>query len=241
MRLMRILAIAALVLAGFVFVTTQEGFSRPPHWAASLFDEHKHDFGPVARGGIVRHPFAVVNRLSEPITIIDVHASCGCTTGQATVSTLPPGGKGFVIAQMDTRNFVGRKETILFVNIVTAGGREAEVRLEVASDILSDIVINPGFVSFGNVSRGQTPKQTVTIERLGSPDWKATRLLSASRVLTANLEESSRSGAGVAYALTVALKPDAPSGVVDDEIVVLTNDRENPKIPIRVSTRSAAT
>ena len=34
-----------------------------------------------------------------------------------------------VEAEMDTKNFVGKKATVLFVNLVSADGREAEVRL----------------------------------------------------------------------------------------------------------------
>ena len=58
---------------------------------------------------------------------------------------------------MDTRNFVGPKSTILYVTLITASGREAEVGLGVTSHILSDIVLNPGAIDFGTVMRGQSP------------------------------------------------------------------------------------
>ena len=105
----------------------------------------------VPRGVKVKHEFLLVNRLAEPITILNLRPSCGCTSGRASVSTVAPGQTAVIEAEMDTRNFVGPKSTILFVTLITAGGREAEARLGVTSHILSDIVLNPGSIDFGTV------------------------------------------------------------------------------------------
>src|SRR5215218_6806399 len=204
-------------------------------WADALFQEKGHDFGPVARGGVVRHNFVLTNRLGEPITLVNVRASCGCTTGKPGASLVPPGQSAVVEAEMDTRNFVGPKATTLFVTLVTAGGREAEVALGVSANILSDIVLNPGTVDFGTVARGQTPTQVLTIDRVGMPSWRVTRMVSASRVLNATLTETVRDGSTVGYSLAVSLKPETPAGVVRDEIRLLSNDPEAPTLPILVT------
>jgi hypothetical protein len=194
-----------------------------------------HDFGPVPRGAKVRHPFVLTNGLAEVVTIVDIRASCGCTTGRAGAATVAPGQAAIIEAEMDTRNFVGRKATALFVSLVTASGRQAEVRLGVTSTILSDIVLNPGGIDFGTVKKGQAPQQVLTIDRVGDPSWMAERMISASRVLDASLRQTSRSADGVGYALTVTLKPDAPAGAVRDEIHILTNDPQSPAIPVLVT------
>src|SRR5262249_15327056 len=56
-----------------------------------------------------------------------------------------------------------------------------------------------------------------------------------SRVLNATLTETKRKGTEVSYSLSVSLKPDAPAGVVRDEIRILTNDSETATIPILVT------
>ena len=61
------------------------------NWAEGLFAEASHDFGPVPRGAVVRHPFVLINRTAEPITILNVRASCGCTTGKASNAPISPG------------------------------------------------------------------------------------------------------------------------------------------------------
>lgn len=222
-------------ILGWVLVGSLATSSHGARWADSLFTEQAHDFGPVPRGAKVRHSFVMTNKLQEPVTILNVRASCGCTTGTATASLVNAGQSTAIEAEMDTRNFVARKETTLFVSLVTASGREAEVRLGVASTILSDIVLNPGSIDFGSVTKGQTPSQVLTIERVGAPNWKFVRMVSASRVINATLEETVRNNSIVSYTLTVSLEPDAPTGLVRDEIRILTNDTETPSIPVPVT------
>jgi hypothetical protein len=204
-------------------------------WAERLFSEQGHDFGPVPRGVKVRHSFVLTNQLGEPVSIADVRASCGCTTGRASASLVPPGGTATVEAEMDTRNFVGKKATVLYVTLVNAGGREAEVRLGVTSTILSDIVLNPGTIDFGPVARGQSATQHLTVERIGMPSWKVQRIVSACRAIDATLTETARDGRAVGYRLEVALRPDAPNGTLRDEIQFVTNDPETPAFPIQVT------
>ncbi len=223
------------IVALVFLVSASASSTTRASWADRLFTEQKHDFGPVPRGARLRHVFRINNTLAEPITILDVHASCGCTTGRASQAPIAPGQSATVDAEMDTKNFVGKKATTLYVTLVNASGREAEVRLGVSTVILSDIVLNPGTIDFGSVAKGQGAEQTLTIDRIGMPDWKVNRMISTSRVLDASLVETARDGATVAYLLKVSLKPGTPAGTVRDEIQLLTNDPETPAFPIQVT------
>ncbi len=136
---------------------------------------------------------------------------------------------------MDTRNYVGLKSTVLYVSLLTASGREAEVGLGVTSHILSDIVLNPGSIDFGTVARGQTPSHVMTIDRINGADWRFTRMVSACKAINAQLVETKRDGTAVSYSLSVSLKPDAPSGRIRDEIRIISNDPETPSIPVLVT------
>jgi hypothetical protein len=139
---------------------------------------------------------------------------------------------------MDTRNFVGEKATVLTVMVVTASGREAEVRLGVRSNILSDIVLNPGALHFGVVARGQHAEQNLTIDRHGAPSWKVERMLASRRLsqyIDATLTEAYRTREGVGYLLRVHVRSDAPPGALREEIRLATNDGETPIVPVLVS------
>ena len=223
------------VLGGWLVVGFGTGLARADAWTDALFAENQHDFGMVPRGVKVKHDFALVNRLGEAITIVNLRPSCGCTSGRASASQVGPGQSAVIEAEMDTRNFVGAKSTILYVNVVTASGREGEARLGVSSMILSDIVLNPGAIDFGAVARGQSPSKTLTIDRINAPGWKFVRMVSASRAINAQLAETSRTAASISYTLSVSLKPDAPTGFMRDEIRLISNDAEAPSIPLMVT------
>jgi hypothetical protein len=224
-----------LVLGCWLLLGIGTASSKADAWTDALFPETKHDFGMVPRGVKVKHDFQLVNRLSEPITIVNLRPSCGCTSGKALSATVAPGQSTVIEAEMDTRNFVGPKATVLFVTLMTASGREAEARLAVSSHILSDIVLNPGAIDFGTVKRGQAPEQVLLIDRINSPNWRFTRMVSASRVLNAQIVETARKGGDVSYALHVSIKPDAPTGVLRAELRLFSNDAESPSIPIMVT------
>jgi hypothetical protein len=223
----------SLLVLVWVGVLAIGGASPAQNWPDTLFSERSHDFGPVPRGGVVRHPFVLTNRLTVPITILNLRVSCGCTSGTASASVVPPGKSAIIEAQMDTRNFVGRKSTTLFVSVM-AGNQESEIGLGVSSMILSDVVLNPGVVDFGLVSRGQSASQTLSIDRIGRPDWKVVKLTSACKAINATLQETRRQDGAVGYQLNVSLKPDAAAGVIRDEIRLVTNDPETPSIPVPV-------
>lgn len=232
--LRRVLATTALGTALVLSVSLAGSTARAAGWADSLFGELGHDFGPVPRGAKVRHNFLLTNRLNEPVTVLEVRASCGCTTGRVVGPVVQPGRSAVVEAEMDTRNFVGKKATVLYVPLVTASGREAEVRLAVSTTILSDIVLNPGTIDFGVVARGQTPSQTLTIDRVGMPTWQVQRMVSACKGIDATLTETTRNGTSVSYLLSVSLRPDAGAGNLRDEIRLITNDPETPVFPVQV-------
>ena len=204
------------------------------NWADSLFQERSHDFGKVPRGATVRHPFVLTNRLAVPISIVNLRVSCGCTSGKASQTLVESGKTATIEAQMDTRNFVGAKATTLFVTVM-AGSEQVEIGLGVASMILSDIVLNPGQLDFGSILRGQTPELSLTIDRIGKPDWRAVKMVSSSKVLSATLQETQRTGDAVGYLLKVSIRPDAHAGAIRDEIIIQTNDQESPSFPILVT------
>ena len=226
-------AVVGLVLAAWASATA-DGAETQRSWAEGLFAERQHDFGPVPRGAKVRHPFVLTNNTQTPISILNLRVSCGCTSGRSSVSVVPPGKAGVVEAEMDTRNFVGRKATTLFVTLHN-GYEQVEIGLGVASTILSDIVLNPGGIDFGPIARGQTPSASLAIDRIGQPEWRVVKMVSASKVLAATLAETQRANGAVSYRLDVSIKPGAPAGYVRDEIQLLTNDPESRGFPVLVT------
>ena len=55
------------------------------------FDKEVHDFGEIATGSENKCVFKVTNTGKFPLTIVDVGASCGCTTPKKPEKPIPPG------------------------------------------------------------------------------------------------------------------------------------------------------
>ncbi|MDW3191716.1 MAG: DUF1573 domain-containing protein [Cytophagales bacterium] len=72
------------------------------------FDNPDFDFGTVEElEGPVDHKFTFVNRGLEPVTILRVQASCGCTTPDWSKEPVAPGESGFIMARYDPKNRPG--------------------------------------------------------------------------------------------------------------------------------------
>lgn len=81
------------------------------------FREETHDFGVVEEdGGPVTHSFVFTNNGNRDIKIVQVQASCGCTTPDWTREPIAPGEEGFIQAQYNPRGrpgFFNRSLTVV--------------------------------------------------------------------------------------------------------------------------------
>src|SRR5258708_23767839 len=83
-------------------------------WADGLFDGLSRDFGSVPRGPALTHPYRVANNTGGPVHIAGVRVSCGCVSASALKTDLKPGEETAIVANMDTRRFVGVKTVTIF-------------------------------------------------------------------------------------------------------------------------------
>ena len=120
----RIFSIFALVLISvltFNIVAAEKG-------AVMTFAEKTHDFGSIKEAdGPVTHVFEFTNTGSEPLVIINVNASCGCTRPEYPKEPIMPGKKGKIKV---TFNPAGRPgEFSKEVKIRTNGSKRPVLRI----------------------------------------------------------------------------------------------------------------
>ncbi len=207
-------------------------------WARKMFDESSHDFGTVARGAKIEHAFTINNPYKEDAHIIDVRSSCGCTTPRVTKNDLKTYEKSSLIAAFNTRTFLGQRSATLTVTFDKPF--YAEVQLHVSGYIRSDIVLNPGSVELGSVEQGKTVEKHISLSYAGRDDWQILGVKSGSPYLEASKKETERRPGLVTYDLAVKLKQDAPSGPIQEQLVLLTNDQRTPEVPVDVEGRVVA-
>jgi len=209
-------------------------------WVSKMLSETKHDFGTVARGADTSHKFAIKNIYKQEIELLSVRSSCGCTSPTIDKKILKTGDVGYVTAVFNTRTFTGVHGATLTVEVRwndNGNWVHGETQLRVDGNIRGDIVFTPGAVKFDEVEQGARSEQKVQVKYSGRSSWKITDVRGASEALEVELTQTQRYSGYVTYDLLVRLKGTAPAGYFNDQLVLVTNDDENPRVPMYVSGR----
>lgn len=226
-------AIAIVLFAG--------SWAGAQEWAQAMINASSYDFGTVARGAKVEHHFTIENIYEEPVQILEVGSTCGCTTPQVSKRMLKTWEKADLAAVVDTRNHLGRKDATIKVtcSFVRADGvsvtGEAQVHVHVF--IRGDIVVQPGAIQFGSVPQGTAMAQEAAVSyAIGRSDWQILQIECSNPHIKARAVETGRTATLVNYRLSIQLNGDAPPGYLQDQLVLVTNDL-NPRsarVPIPI-------
>lgn len=201
-------------------------------WANKLFKVTTHDFGGVARGAKTEFEFEITNIYEEELHIASVRSSCGCTTPKITKNNLKTWEKGAIVAQFNTKSFIGKKSAAITVTIDKP--YYAEVQLTVTGHIRSDIVVEPGEVRFGDIDQGAIKSAKLNVSYAGRSDWKIVDVRSQCEHLQVKMQRDAQTGGQISYQLTIGLKESAPVGLLQEEIVLVTNDAQYERVSIPV-------
>jgi len=198
----------------------------------AMFPVKKHNFGNVAVASKTEFRFPIHNTTGRTLHVEAVRTSCGCTTPTVETPYIEPGQTGSIIAKFNTDTHRGQKGATL--TVVIRQPFYTEVHLRVEGYIRQDMVFSPGAVDFGKQSVGQELTRTAKILYAGRSDWAVVDVLSSKPWMSVNVKQESRSGQSATYLLTVTLAPNAPAGFFRDELIVVTNDRSKPRVPLMI-------
>ncbi|MEM8865963.1 MAG: DUF1573 domain-containing protein, partial [Planctomycetota bacterium] len=204
-------------------------------WATKMFNKKDHNFETVARGSDTVYKFEVTNIYKEDVHLASVRSSCGCTTPSIENNTIKTYEKAYIVAKFNTRTFTGLHSATLTVTIDKP--YPAQVQLRVHGDIRGDVVFEPGSINFGSVDQGTVAEKSVSVTYAGRSGWRINDVRSASSDLEVELAERPRYGGRAAYNLIVRLKPTAQPGFLKEQLVLVTSDGRNPRIPLDVEGR----
>lgn len=226
------------LLTALVLLVLTGANASAQEWAKKLFQNHSHDFGTVARGSKTIYEFEMENVYEEEIHIASVRASCGCTIPSIKKDTLKTWEKGAIVAEFNTRAFLGQRSATVTVTIDKPF--YAEVQLNVKGYIRSDIVFNPGTVNFGEVDTGAPAEKRVELTYAGRESWKILDVRSANPNLEVELNEKARGGGRVTYEMLVRLNDAANQGYLEDQLTIVTDDARLKNIALPVEGRIVA-
>jgi hypothetical protein len=199
---------------------------------AKLFKTTSHDFGAVAKAAKTEFRFEFDNPFNKPIHVVSVRTSCGCTTPIIEQDTIEPGKKGAILARFNTGTHSGARGATVTVTFDKPSF--GEVQLQVKGYIRTDVVMNPGEVSFGNVAQGDSKSLTVSVDYAGKPSWQINKIHCDETFIHVETKQVARNNGRVSYLLDVRLDNTAPAGPIQSEIVLHTNDRNLTTVPLRL-------
>jgi len=204
--------------------------ARAQKWAEDMFEVKEVDMGSVARGADVRYRLNFKNGNKEALNIASVVTGCSCISAKSSTEVLQSLETGHIDIVLDTIKFQGLRETS--VTVTFGLPFPATVRIPVKAFIRTDIVLTPGLAEFGSLSKGASAERRIQIAYAGRNDWAITKIMSNSTMLDAEVKETSRGGGRVTYDLAIRTKPGAPVGDLRSQLMLVTNDATNPRIPV---------
>jgi hypothetical protein len=229
-----------LLVALIAVAFTQASAPAQTAWAEKMFkDGLNHDFGSVPRGAQLSHRFVITNIYAVRMEITSLKSGCGCVSATAAKRVLEPRESTTIDVTMDARRFTGPKT--VGITITVGPDYISSAQLRVSANSRADIVFNPGQVSFGTVTRGQAATQIIDVEYAGVLDWRVTEASAKDLPVEVTFSELYRRPPAlpgqpgqIGYRIRVALKPDAPVGVLRGDLFLKTNDPASQVLPVLV-------
>ena len=223
------------LFGGLVCLVLAASTCQAQEWATKMFNTTSHDFGPVARGSKAQFRFQIKNIYEEDARITLVKSSCGCTTPQITKTDLKTFETAELIADFNTRDFLGNKSATIHVKFDKPF--QAEVQVQVTGFIRSDVVLQPGAIDLGSVDLGRGAEKRLQVTYAGREDWQIIDVKTADPHFEVEVNELARNPGRVAYELIVRLMKDAPAGYIKDQLILVTNDSRARELPVDLEGR----
>lgn len=234
------LELPTLVLGTVICILQSAAYGQDPYWGNKMFEVTDIKFGSVAKGADSAVQVKVKNVYKEDIQITNLTTGCGCVSwDEVKTNQLPlvvPSGQTRVVTlRLNTIQFDGeRKSNAKVMLLDPVHSASTTVEFPVTAYIRRDVVITPGAVHFGTVDHGTSVERKVDVNYAGRDDWRLTHVKATNPNVTVTMREAGRGNGLVKYELLFSLKPQAPLGVLRDQVIVMTDDVNNPQLSIMV-------
>ena len=233
--------IASLLLSTSLILVSGEAVGQD--WARKMFSEFEHDFGTVSKNEFAEHRFKITNLYNETLTIQSVKTSCACTDVSLTKNSINTDEVTEVVAVFNTRNFVGPKQATITVTF--ASPFNAEVQMTVRGNIRGDVMFEPGSIDFGAVSADaivqRSANKQIQITKFNNPNWRIVDVKCTFPHIGVVLSNPMRMGNQVKYTMDVRLKESAPSGFIQEQLMVIAQENgRQTSIPVKFAGKVGA-
>lgn len=194
------------------------------------------DAGTVAKGQVIETTFVVKNNGGSDLVISDARPGCGCTVASFD-KVVKPGAEGKVVTSVDTKSFSGpiSKSVLLVSNDPDRGQMNLFIKAVVKPfvDILPQPYVRMALVKGDSDSRdvillSEEKTFKPTVAETSQPYVKA-------EITPAGEKDKIPGHPGEQYKLHISVTPDAPEGLLNAPIRIVTGVSQQPNVEIPVS------
>lgn len=189
------------------------------------FEKTAIDFGDINDDKPAIYDFKFTNTGKGMLAIQSVQGSCGCTVPALQKREYAPGESGQIHVEYNPHNRRGKQHTN--VTVTSNDPKNPQLKLDINSNVIPQIQIDPPIVNFGQIDRGHESVQTVTVSSR-NPDLKVLEVTSNNASMTATLGAGKPGvidGANVTqYPIELKVAANAPSGQIQSLISIRTTD-----------------
>lgn len=129
----KILLISIFYLLAGGLKAQQDGSKKPLSKAEISFREKQFEFGDITQGEKVSKKFIFRNTGSEPLMILNVQTTCGCTASEWPKSPLAPGDSSSIQVTFNSAKKQGRINKII---TVYSNSQTPEEKLKITGNVL---------------------------------------------------------------------------------------------------------
>lgn len=241
-----IMVVALLVIGGAQCLQAQEvvsqtNFVEQQESASIKFDTQNWNFGDVEEsGGNVTHIFTFTNISQRPVVVLDVSASCGCTSPSFSRKPVMPGARGEISVVFDPINRPGKFSKGVSVRLSSnervslniEGNvipRERSVDELYPFEVGAGLRLDSNFHAFSYLGRGDEAKATIVIYNTSDKDASIElRPTKSSGLLRVEAPQSIKAQALDKITLTYKVEEGSDRyGMLDDVFSVVVNGKES--------------
>ncbi len=237
---MKPLAVSActLLLMASQLLAASGSVEKPPAAPQIVVEQPVVDLGSVSRGEKVTVEFEVQNRGTAELEIREARPGCGCTVASFDRS-VPPGGKGKIVAGLDTSDFNGAISKT--VTVLSNDPKNPQLVLTMKAKVITHIVAKPGRARFVYV---QTLEPGTITQTLWAPDFaddfRVLEVRSPYPFLKPTIREAPENerdpdGVGRQWKVDLTIQPDAEVGPLREFLVIVTNHPKQKEVRIPIS------
>jgi hypothetical protein len=189
------------------------------------------DLGPIYHGEIKTVPLIVRNAGTEPLRILGVETSCGCTTAKKSVEAIAPGTVDTITVSFNSLGFSGDITKIVSIHSTDPNHQRVDVRLTGTVVSLLESVPPMQVINFGGSSVGTAASVSLTFRNTTS-DPVTIRGISCADPSVKSSFASGVIAPNDSVAILFSYTPPSRT-FVENYFYIETTDLRQPRIPFR--------